>query len=578
MEPPATVAWQPWSEATFEAARRRGTPILVNVAAAWCHWCHVMDQETFADAKVAGILKGFTAIRVDADARPDLAERYADWGWPANALLSPDGRPVTELRGYQEAVPFGLLLSEIAAAQQAGTLQPRAVAPAPKRLDPDLGAIRDRLSERLASYYDAKQGGWGRFQKYPFPGPIEHSLLRAGRAITETERAAALRQATTTLSGTLKLIDPAWGGAYQYSVNGNWDEPHFEKIAAVQAAVLESMTLAWQSTRDPRWRKAANDVQRYLLRFLRGPDGGFWTSQDADAQRPDGRTMAGAQYYDLSDAGRRKVGAPRTDMNAYADWNGLLIHALCLHHDATGDVASLAAARMAARKILTSHREPNGLFRHGAAPAELLHLRDTATMGRALVALSQATGETHWLDAAAQAATGLMDALEDHEGGFFAHTPDPAATGVFLERRHPVEDNGRAIRFLVELANHLPEDDPLAERAKNAATKTARRLADPTFIEPEAQIIGQFLLGVEWLLTAPPKLILVGNPAEPRAAVLHAACLALNAPGKVVRWSRPEEYPRTPARAAYLCLGNACSRPVTEPADLASELARLRGP
>lgn len=566
MSAPTTVQWQPWESATFAAAQREGRILLVNVAAAWCHWCHVMDERTFADPRIAKVLAdSFTCIRVDADARPDLAERYAEWGWPANAILTPDAQPVLELRGFQAPTAFLELVTGLAQDQAKGKLKGRREPPKAKPSQDALTLLRDRVQARLDSYYDERLGGWGRFQKYPFAAPVEQAFLRARRG-----EAGWLERAVQTLDGTRELVDPVWGGVFQYSVNDRWDDAHFEKIAVIQAGALDNFAQAYQATGHKRFLTAARAVERYLLQFLRDPSGAFWTSQDADVQ--DGPTpTAGGDYYKRSDRARRKLGLPRTDRNVYADWNGLLIASLVRLHAATGDAKPLAAAQQAAEVLLQTHRNPDGAFRHAAHDATgILHLRDNATMGRALLALHQATGEARWLAAARQAAGAIL-ALASPEGGFYAHSADPAATGAFAQRRRPLEENGIAMRFLLELA-WLDGD----ERARPAAERAARALALPDLVKAEGRILGQFLLGLEWLLAEPLKAVVVAAAHDPAGPKLRQACLGLSAAPLLVTHQLPgQEYPDLGYAAVYLCKGSACSSPVRKSGDLAAAAARL---
>lgn len=567
---PTAVAWQPWSEDTFERAKREGRPIFVNVAAGWCHWCHVMDEKTFADPQVSRLLSvAFVAIRIDADARPDLAERYAEWGWPANAILTPDAQPVTELRGYQEKEGFRTLLQGLADDNAAGRLKGRKAATIPKPATSDLQVLRDKVNARLDGYYDQRIGGWGRHQKYPFSAPVEQAFLRAHRG-----DAVWLDRAVQTLDGTRELIDPVWGGVFQYSVNDRWDDPHFEKIAAINAGALDNFAQAFAVTREPRFLEAAHAVRDYLEAFLTNPDGSFSTSQDADAKGRGGRTMLGGDYYKLPGWRRKLAGKLRTDQNAYADWNGLLIQALCRLHDATGDGRPLAMATAAATAVLATHRTRTGAFTHAAGDRTgLLHLRDNAAMGRALIALHQSTGDAAWLEATNPIARFLLT-LQHDEGGFYAQTVDPAARGALSERRRPLEENGLAMRFLIEVGWHRPQGGPLALEARRAAERAARALCHDGLLEAEGRILGNFLLGLEWLLLECTHLDVAGPRGAQEAQVLRWAALALDWPGKTVRWSRPED--ERPAGAAlFACRGNACSSPITDPTILPAALRRL---
>lgn len=580
----ADFTWNDWTPASFATAQRERKILLVNVAASWCHWCHVMDHETYADPEVAALLRDhFVPIRVDSDARPDLAERYVDWGWPATAVLTSDARPVLELRGYQDPREFAALLRELVADQKAGKLVGRRDVPAPVARDADLVALRKAAEAQLDGLYDEAQTGWGRKQKYPLATLDELALLRArvfGEAVWQ-ERALA------TLANEVRLIDPVWGGMYQYSVGGVWDRPHFEKIGAIQAGALQALALAYRRTGDARWQKAAHLQRSYLLERMQHPEGGFYTSQDADLQRPGKPPVLGADFYAKDDAGRRALGVPRIDTHRYADINGRTISALCeLYADVPGpdgqpDVSALRAAVVAGERLLAAHRVASGGFTHAAGDAGLLHLRDQAAVGRALLALYRVTGEDRWLAPAQQLAKFMRDELEDRErGGFFAHTADPAAVGVFAERRKPLEDNGMAARFLLELhrqLDHLHEPPTHADAAARALRAVA---AD---VPEQGRMLGQYALALAEATATPVDVTVVGALTDPTAAALHRAALRLDDPRAVLGVSPPgARYPDIGAAAVYLCTNTACSTPVRDPAKLptaaAKFLAALKGP
>ena len=172
-------------------------------------------------------------------------------------------------RGYQDPRAFAALLRELDADQRAGTLRGRKAVPAPAARDADLVALRRAAEQQLDRFYDEQQGGWGRKQKYPLAALDELALLRArvlGEAIWQ-------ERALITLGNELRLIDPVWGGMYQYSVAGVWDRPHFEKIGAIQAGALEALALAYRRTGDPRWQQAAHLQRGYLLGPMQDPGG-----------------------------------------------------------------------------------------------------------------------------------------------------------------------------------------------------------------------------------------------------------------------------------------------------------------
>ncbi|MBL9103876.1 MAG: thioredoxin domain-containing protein [Myxococcales bacterium] len=582
----ASFEWHAWSPESFAAARTGDKILLVNVAAAWCHWCHVMDHETYADAEVAALLREhFLAIRVDSDARPDLAERYADWGWPATAVLTSDARPVLELRGYQDPREFAELLRDLVADQKAGKLTGRRPAPPPPPRDADLAELRKTAEAQLDSYYDEARGGWGRVQKYPLAAHDELSLLRAAIFEQPVWRARAL----TTIAGEVRLIDPVWGGMYQYSLQSVWDRPHYEKIAAVQAGALETLSRTYELTRDDKWRAAAHLQRRYVLEFMQRPGGGFYTSQDADLQRPGEPPVVGLDYYARDDAARRALGVPRIDTSVYADLNGRIIAGLCRLYawvpgpDGQPDVAALQAAASAGERLLAGHRTASGGFTHAAGDGGLLHLRDQAAVGRGLMALYRVTGDDRWLTAARALADFMLKDLQDPtHGGFFAHTADPAAVGVFAERRKPVEENGLAARFLLELhrqLDHLSEEPAYGP----AAVRALKAVSDPAELKEQGRMLGQYALALAEASYTPVDVTVVGRPGDPATMALHAAALRLGDPRTILAISPPgARYPDPGGAAVYLCTDTACSSPVKDPARLADAargfLANLRGP
>ena len=567
---PTEPDWAPWEPASFERAKQDDKIILINVIATWCHWCHVMDEQTYADPKIAALLREhFVTIRVDSDARPDVAERYREWGWPATAFLTPDAQPVLALRGYKNPQKFGTLLRELVAERDAGTLAMRTppsdeVQPVQGELDPVLAMA----TAQLDGYYHPPLGGWGKIQKYPFPAPLEHALWRS-RIYGETQW---VQRAALTLQNERKISDPVWGGVYQYSVGGDWDHPHYEKITAIQAGAIENYALMARWTGDDRWLAPAREVAGYMRTMMRDPDGGFYTSQDADLRREGESTVPGADYYAASDAQRRAMGMPRIDDHVYADLNGLMIRALVELYAATGDPDDLDAARQAAEHVMQTHRARDGAFLHGADddPQGLLYLRDQASMGAGLLALHRATGHERWLEAARRLAEFMRAELEDPEhGGLFAHTVDPEAVGVFKTRRKPVEENGLAARFFVDLHRHLDGDGRTPTPYHAAAERALASLGQARTIEQEGRIIGKFLLGLESVLMPTVDVTVVGAPADERTQALRRAALRYPEPRAVVESSLPgERYPDTGKPAVYLCTQTACSSPITDPQQL----------
>jgi uncharacterized protein YyaL (SSP411 family) len=569
------ILWDTWSPETFARAKAEKKLILVDVVAEWCHWCHVMDKTTYVDARVVGAVCGdYVAIRVNSDERPDVAERYRDWGWPATAILSPDAKPVLELRGYQEPADLAEVLRSTAEDFRAGKPIARETPPRKAPTDAEFEKIADVVGAQLDALYDTAQESWGRRQKYPIAAPVEREFLLAWRTGDERRKTRAL----ATLDKETKLLDPVWGGMYQYSTGGDWDHPHFEKIVPVQAGAIANFAQAYAATGDKRRLDAAKEVTRYVRDFLTAPDGGFYASQDADLVTHDDppQWTDGHDFYPLDDAGRRAKGIPRIDTNVYADRNGMLVQALCALFEASRDADALAAARRAALRVAKSHAAPlDGLTHVDATPGAsqpVLHLTDQVEMGRAYLALAEASADAGMIARADALAQTLRDRFEDKkDGGFFASSLDERAGGVLPPRRKPFEENARAARFLIRLHHFTGE-----ELWTQSAERTLRFFADPAALAEEGRVVGDYAIALDELAHPPLHLNVVGKPGTKETNALYAAALAVYAPGRMVKFSAPgEEYPDVGKSAVYVCTDKTCSSPVTDPSKLADEVRKV---
>ena len=404
----AELQWQSWGDAVFEQARTEKKFVFLDLEAVWCHWCHVMDETTYRDPDVVGLLKGrYLTVRVDADSRPDLANRYEDYGWPATVVFDGDGKEIIRRRGYIAPKAMSSILRAIDADPTPGpsvTPEPELEFPGDPKLP---AALRAELEKAFLDQYDSKQGGWGTGYKYLEWDSVEYAMLLAKSGSVQAER-----MARRTLDAEQKLMDPVWGGLYQYSTGGVWKQPHFEKIMSVQAENLRIYSLAYQQWKDPRYLHAAENIQRFLTNFLMSPDGAFYTSQDADLIA--GRHSAG--YFRLDDRQRRKRGIPRVDQHVYARENGWAIDALATLYGATGNPGYLAQASRAAEWIIANRSLADGGFRHDERDAAGPYLGDTLAMARAFLALYSATQDRSWL-ARAEAGCVFIAATFSNPGG-----------------------------------------------------------------------------------------------------------------------------------------------------------------
>jgi uncharacterized protein YyaL (SSP411 family) len=450
------IAWQEWSEAAFERAQREHRFVLLDLGAVWCHWCHVMEETTYKDPRVVALLRGsFVPVRVDQDARPDLSNRYEDYGWPATIVFDAHGGEIVKFSGYIPPERMRSLLQAIVEDPTPGpSVRARQdAAPAPRgALSPEL---RQKAEDLLVSRYDTAQGGWGFAKKFIDWDAVEYSMEKARQG----DRAAE-RRARETLDRGLKLIDPVWGGIYQYSDSGDWDHPHFEKIMSFEAECLRIYAQAYALWRDPAYLEAARNIERYLTAFLLGPGGAFYTSQNADLV--DGE-HAGT-YFALGDRERRARGIPRVDTHQYARENAWAGSALLALHGATGDAAPLRQAAVTARWIVAERALPGGGFGHDATDAAGPYLGDSVAAGRAFLRLYAATRDRSWL-AHAEAAAGFISArFTAPDGAGFV----TAVAHGRLDRPEPQRDENILVaRFGTLLARETgrPEHRTLALHA-----------------------------------------------------------------------------------------------------------------
>jgi uncharacterized protein YyaL (SSP411 family) len=557
-EPPATrpaIAWQSWTPDLFDRARREHRFVLLDLEAVWCHWCHVMDETTYADADVVRLIgQKYIAVRVDQDSRPDLANRYEDYGWPATIVFAPDGSEIVKRRGYLRPGEMASMLQAIIDDPTPGP-SVRPEEPLRPADGPRLAAAqREDLVRRLRATYDPVQAGWGDVHKFVDADVIEFCLA--------SHDAELARSARATLTAARKLIDPAWGGVYQYSTDGDWDHPHFEKIMSYQADDLRTYARASVALREPGFLAAAQQIHRYLRDFLTDPaTGAFYTSQDADLVPGE---HAG-EYFALGDGARRARGIPRVDRHVYARENGWAIEALTVLAGVEGDDGgrTLAEAQRAADWIVAHRALAGGGFRHGDADDDGgPFLGDTLAMGRAALALHAGTADRAWLTRATHAARFIDRHFARADAGFGTAAASPAAP------LPQIDENVSVVRFANLL--HAYTADP-AFRAM--AERGMRFLAAPQTLARRRWEVGGLLLADRELDREPLHVVIVGGRDDPAARALFHAAQGWPTGYARIEWYDPAigplprmdvEYPRLARAAAFFCTGGACSSPMFE--------------
>ncbi len=558
------IAWRDWSETAFAQAREQRRLVLLDLGAVWCHWCHVMEETTYRDPEVVRLIGAhFVALKVDQDARPDLSNRYEDYGWPATIVFASDGTELVKFQGYIPPRRMAALLQGVVDDPTPGpsVVQAPQVPLGGGALD---DGLRRELEELLVSRYDTRHGGWGFVHKYLDWDAVEYSLRRA-RAGDE----GAARRARETLERQRALIDPIWGGVYQYSDSGVWHNPHFEKIMQTQAENLRVYALAWAQWGEAAQLQAARDIERFLASFLSAPDGTFYTSMDADVVR--GEHSAG--YFAADDAARRARGLPRIDTQRYARENAWAAQALLWLHAATGEERLLERARRVARFLLEERALPGGGFAHGERDTAGPYLGDTLAAARLFLGLYAATGERAYL-AHAGAAVDFIARTFRRPGvaGFVTAVSAPGAPPSVPQREENV-----ALARVANLLFHFTGE----ARQRAAAEEALRHVAIPE-VARRAQTGGVLLLADE-LSREPWHLTVVGPRDDPATRELLRVARTLGgAYARVELWDRREgplpradvSYPDLRRPAAFVCSANRCSAPASTPDELRRRFER----
>ena len=311
------VDWYPWGEEAFERARREDKPILLSVGYSTCHWCHVMEEESFEDLAIAEYINThFVPIKVDREERPDVDAVYmravqaltGRGGWPMTVVLDTDHRPVfagtyiPPRKGVREARQ-GLVeileklvdrwqndrdLLMVHAKDTSQRMALLAQPPNPKDVPPE--TVFPNAMTRITASFDKYHGGFGKAPKFPRPTELTWLLTEHTRTGEEAPRNMALVTLAAIAKGGIR--DHVGGGFHRYAVDNSWDVPHFEKMLYDQAQLVDAYLDAYQVA-GPEWAAVARDTIDYVLREMRDPEGGFRCATDADSLNPDGELEEG---------------------------------------------------------------------------------------------------------------------------------------------------------------------------------------------------------------------------------------------------------------------------------------------
>jgi uncharacterized protein len=607
------VDWYPWGDEAFARARAEDKPVLLSVGYSACHWCHVMERESFEDGATAQLMNElFVSVKVDREERPDVDSVYMDavvsltghGGWPMTVFLTSDGEPFFGGTYYPPEPRHGMpafrqVLSAVAeayrtqrddVARQAGALVDglrRSSQLAPSR-EPLTDALLAAAVDTLRSQYDPRWGGFGRAPKFPPASTIEF-LLRRG----------VFDMALGTLDGmrTGGMYDLVGGGFHRYSVDAEWLVPHFEKMLYDNALLVPAYLHAFLLTGEGSYRDIVEETVDYCLRELRLEGGGFASAQDADTDGVEGLTFTWtpdevprAELLQPFEHGRSIIRGrltpdersallavrqrrpqPLRDDKAIAGWNGLMLAALAEAGRHLDRRDWLDAARELAEFLLGPLSDGERLqrtWRDGVAKGTG-YLEDYANVAHGLYELHVATGDARFLLESRRLALDAVELFGDAARGGFFLTPLDGEQLVAPSKDlddNPTPSGNSMLAFVLLRLARLWDDDDLERRAVGVL----RLIRDAIPRAPSA--FGWALCALDLHLSARRELAIVGDPASEVAR----AALRRYEPNTVVAFGPADGVPLLEGKtlvdgraAVYACERFACRAPVTDPAELA---------
>ena len=614
------VDWYPWSDEAFERSRAEDKPILLSIGYSACHWCHVMEHESFEDDETAGVMNElFVNVKVDREERPDVDALYMEavvaltghGGWPMTVFLTPEGAPFYGGTYFPPEPRHGMpsfrdVLATISSLYRerrgavegtAGQLkealeQASKVSPS---TDPLTEQILNEASRALRRQFDPDWGGFGGAPKFPPASTLEFLLRMHLRGDSE-----ALPMVTKTLDAMAAggMYDLVGGGFHRYSVDRTWLVPHFEKMLYDNALLSSAYLHAWVVTGEERYRRIVEETLDYVLRELALDEGGFASAQDADTDGVEGLTFTwtaeeGAPEEllhpfeegrsiirgELDEELRRSLfeqreqrPKPLRDDKAIASWNGLLLAALAEAGRRLERRDWLDAAARLGEFLLGPLSDEEGrlyrTFREGRAK-NTGFLEDYADVANGLYELHVATGEPRWLEEANRLARLALELFHDDERGGFFLSPEHGERLVARQKTfddHPTPSGNSMLAFVLLRVARIYGDAELERRAVGVFRLVAGAL-------PRApQAFGHALCALDLHFSPPRELAILGPvDSEVARAVLAPfdpnAVVAVGPAGGIPLLEGKELVGGRPA--VYVCENFACRAPVTDAALLA---------
>ena len=646
------VDWRPWGEEALTLARQEDKPILLSIGYSACHWCHVMAQESFEDGEVAAVMNRlFVNIKVDREERPDLDQIYQTahqmltsraGGWPLTMFLTPDGAPFFGGTYFPKAPRYGLpgfteLCQRVADAwrdkradieQQNGELL-RALAAGSSSRPPAAAlsaAPLKRAVERAAESFDPQFGGFGGAPKFPHPADLE--LLLRRHAAAGDARCGEMVLLTLRRMAEGGLYDQLGGGFCRYSVDERWEIPHFEKMLYDNGPLLRLYADAWLVTRDPLFRRVAEETAGWAIREMQSAAGGYFSSLDADSEHEEGKFYVwtadavrslltaeeyaiAAEYFGLDRpanfegthwhlrvartlddvaasrpmpleecerlfaAARAKLFVarerrirPGRDEKILGSWNALMIEGMAHAGRVFGREDWLASARRALAFVRATLWQDGRLLatcRDGRAHLNA-YLDDYANLLKAVLELLQAEFDSELLGFAETLGNALLDNFEDPAGGYYFTSHDHEALIHRIKSGHDnaMPSGSGTAAYALQRLGHLTGNLRYLESAERTL-----RLYNPD-MEQRPGGFATLLMALEEAAMPPGVVILRGPAAQLKdwqgklSARYWPWMLVLALPREDPALPAVLAKPLSDAVNAWVCSGVKCHEPIDD--------------
>jgi len=631
------VDWYPWGPEALGRALEEDRPILLSVGYSACHWCHVMERESFEDGATAAYMnEHFVCVKVDREERPDVDAIYMEavqsmtghGGWPMTVFLDPEGVPfyggtyfppdesrgMPSFRMVMEAVVDAFEgrreeIRERAAGTKARLGAVGLIEPSP---EPAEAAHLEEALSRLRMSADRERGGFGTAPKFPPASALELLMARGEREIVER---------TLDAMAAGGIYDQLGGGFARYSVDAVWLVPHFEKMLYDNALLASAYLHGWQALGHERYRRVCEETLDWMLREMRGPEGGFYSALDADSEGEEGRFYvwtpeqiravlgdeadAVIEFYGISERGNFEgasilhlaggVGAPAParlaearqalyearakrvwpglDDKRLASWNALAISALAEAGAVLDRPDYLDAARECAEFVLGTLSDEGGrllrTYKDGDARLNA-YLEDHAFLLEALLTLYEATFEPRWFERARALADAIVARFGDPErGGFFSTSADHEE---LIARRkeigdHPIPSGNAAAALGLLRLGALSGEREFERQAESVFAL----FADTATKHPES--FAHLLRALDFHLAPTREVALIGDDVSELAAAVRSTLrprlvLAAGPEGSAEPALLRDRPLVDGGAAAYVCERFSCQAPVTDAAAL----------